>query len=264
MKKKIIFSICFLAVSAFTFAQNDNSKKISLSVNVGAAMPLGAWGSKKTDTTQAVANDSTHIENGYAKTGFHFDITAGYLFTNNVGGMILIGGNMNKVDVSTYESVNNIKSPDKVTYKSYYVGEYLIGPFLAIPAGDKLKINIRVMGGLVTANTPAETDSYSTSDNYGTISVTDKATGKSGSGFGYQAAAGVQYNLNDNLGLNLNLGYTGSSVAYKKGMTETYSQTGTGAYSSITGSGTNSYYTNLKRTMSVSIFTITAGVTLSL
>lgn len=246
MKKKIMFSICFLAVSVFTFAQRGgNAKKMSLSVNVGAAMPMGAWGSKKTDTTQSVATDSTHIQNGYASTGFHFDITAGYLFSGNVGGMVLIGGNMNKFDASTYKSVNGFSGSEvSITAKSYYLGEYLVGPFFAIPAGDKIKINIRALVGLVTANTPTITESETVFGQ--TVSFT--ISGKPGSGFGYQAAAGLQYNMSDNLGLKLDLAYTGSTIAYKKGITES------------SASGSQSMYTSLKRTMSVGLFTVSAGV----
>jgi hypothetical protein len=260
MKKSILVITAVMA--AFTLKAGDlnttmsggNDSKFSIGVSVGAAIPMGAYGSKNTDTTTAVRMDSTHRQNGYASTGFHFDVTAGYLFSSNIGAMVLIGGNMNSFDASTYQTVNDVKSSGGVTVtysaKSYYVGQYLVGPFVSLPAGDKLKIDIRVLFGLVTANTPTETETESA----GSASQTYTSSGNGGSGFGYHFGAGIKYNFNDKMGLTFNLAYTGASISYTG-----YTETGSGSLG-------NSTFTNttLKSTMSTSLLTATVGIAFNL
>lgn len=248
MKKKILLALAI--ATAFTLkagnlnvqSSKGDDKKVVLGVSVGAGIPLAAYG--KADTL--AENDSTH-RNGWAKTGFHFDVTAGYLFAGSIGGMIYIGGNMNSFDATSYKTINGFNSSATVTAKSYYLGQYLIGPFLALPAGDKLKINLRLLVGLVTANTPTITVGENNN-------VTSTYSGKGGSGFGYQFGAGIQYNFSESLGMMVNIGYTGSSISY------------TGYTQSQTNPALSWTYTNttLKQTMSMGLITATIGLAINL
>lgn len=255
MKKNIL--LAFAVLAAFTLKAGNlsygggNDKKMTIGVSVGAGIPMGAWGSKNSDTASSVQNDSTHIQNGYAKTGFHFDVTAGYLFSSSVGAMVYIGGNMNSFDAATYSTANGIKSPETFTAKSYYIGQYLVGPYGSFGA-DKLKFNVRLLVGLVTANRPTMTRTST----YGGQSYTDEYSGKGASGFGYQLGAGIVYSLNDNMGLTVNLAYTGSSVTYTG-----YTSVGPNPFTGSTVTTTN---TTLKQTMSLGLLTASVGLAFNL
>ncbi|HVA97397.1 MAG TPA: outer membrane beta-barrel protein [Bacteroidia bacterium] len=248
MKKIFTLVIAICAIYTANAGNGDNDSKFTLGVSVGAALPMGAYGSAKSDTTIANSNDSTHINNGYAKTGFHFDITAGYLFADNIGGMVYIGGNMNSFDDATYNAVNGIRAPTTSTHTNWYVGQYLVGPFLSLPASDKLKIDIRVLVGLVTANLP--TGTAAANDGSGETLIT---SGNGGSGFGYQLGGGIKYNLSDKMGLTVNIAYTGSTINYT-GYKYVYS----GPYNATT------INTTAKRTMSTGLLTTTVGIAFNL
>ncbi len=248
MKKQILLALAVLSLfSSKGFAQSKgDDKKFTLGVSIGAAIPLAAYGSKATDTTSSVRQDSTHRQNGYASAGFHFDVTAGYRFTNNIGAMILIGGNMNSFDATTYATVNDIKSPTTFTSASYYVGQYLIGPFVSFPCGDKLRVDIRVLVGLVMANTPTETETTTFSGQ----TATDVFSGDGGSGFGYQFGAGIKYSFSSAIGLLVNVDYAGSTLSYTG-----YTDNQTSPFGSFTYKNTT-----LKSTMSLGIITTTVGI----
>ncbi|HSY75649.1 MAG TPA: hypothetical protein VK890_02265 [Bacteroidia bacterium] len=253
MKKHILLAVA--VCSAFILKAGDKDlashggggdSKLTIGVSVGAALPMGAYGDKKADTADKIA-DSATIQHGYASTGFHFDVNAGYLIGGPVGVMVLIGGNMNSYDVATYETVNNRHPVSGETFavKSYYVGQYLVGPFLALPAGDKLKINIRLLVGLVTASYPTSTITDG--------SFTDVTTASNASAFGYHFSAGIKYNFSDKLGLAVDLGYTGSSLTYS-GYTDTQTA----------GSNTTTSTSGHKGTMALGLLTASVGIAFNL
>jgi hypothetical protein len=250
--KKLILAVATLFVAYTTQAGElnvtrggGNDKKMVIGVSIGAAIPMGAYGSKNTDTTASVQNDSTHVQNGYAKTGFHFDLTAGYLFNSSVGAMVFIGGNMNSWDATTYMSVNRTPSGETYTATSYYLGQYMVGPFVQFGQGQ-MKFTGRLLLGLVTANRPTITDTYT--------GGSSTQSGSGASGFGWQLAAGIQYNFNDNMGLTVNIGYTGATVNYTG-----YNASGTSG--SFTYNVTN---TTLKQSMSVGLLTASVGLAFNL
>ncbi len=259
MKKQILLvAIAVLSVFAVKAGDKDlmfrggggGDSKLTIGVSVGAGIPMSDFGKK--DTTGQ--NDTTK-RTGWASTGFHFNVTAGYLLGGPVGVMVMIGGNMNSFDVTSYETAtgfnNNVPSGETKTLTStnYYIGQYLVGPFLSLPASDKLKIDIRLLVGLVTGNTPTQTES----ETAGSSNETIVTSGKDGSGFGYHFGAGIKYNFSDKMGLTVNAGYTGSSIAYTG-----YTDTESGVFS---GTHTN---TTLKQTMATSIVSVTVGLAFNL
>jgi hypothetical protein len=212
----------FNTVLANEYSRPDSTKKITIEISIGASIPMGAFGSKGTDTTSAERKDTNRIYNGYAKTGFHFDVTGGYFLGNNFRFMILLGGNMNTVDAKTYTTVNGIKSPESLTATSYYVGQYFMGLSFSLP-GDKLSVSFSLLGGLVTASYLTTTRIYP----LGPSTETEVSTGNGGIGFGYQFGAGIKYSLNNCIGLTFNVAYTGSSITY---IGNTYTDSGVIAY----------------------------------
>ena len=205
MKKIILLGITLVSVITL-----NAQSKLSFGVSVGAALPMGDFAkhdtaglSRSSDTTK------TGRGAGWAKTGFHFDVNATYMFSDNIGGELMIGGNMNSFDNATYMTAYGFKSPETYTNNNWYIGQYLVGPVFSF--GQQLKVNIRVLVGLVTSNGPVSTETNGVSG-AGAFSYT--ATSNAGSGFGYNFGVGIKYNFNKNLGLLVNVDYLGSSIMY--------------------------------------------------
>ncbi|HWY99052.1 MAG TPA: hypothetical protein VNY36_08210 [Bacteroidia bacterium] len=218
MKKHILLVVAVM--SAFILKAGDKNlashggggdSKLTIGISVGAALPMGDY-AKKDTTGLASSSDTTKTSRGagWANTGFHFDVTASYMFSDHIGAQLMIGGNLNSFDNATYMTAYGYKSPITYTQNNWYVGQYLVGPVLSF--GDKLKINIRVLVGYVASGAPTATQSNGQSGSSG-YSVTNTADG-GGSGFGYNFGAGIKYNFTDKMGLLVNVDYLGSSLLY--------------------------------------------------
>jgi len=257
MKKLTLISAALIGLGMVYTGQNTANAqgvvhKLSFGLNVGCGIPGGDF-SKNDGTALPIANakgaDTTKY-NGFAKTGFHFNIYANYMFSTNVGATIVIGGTMNTFDAATLQTVantNNTGSPAVVTSSgNYYVGQYLIGPYFAFPLGsDKVSLELKGLVGLVTANYP--TIDYAEGLGTGSIAV------KSGSGFGYSGVVGLKYMLTDMFGLHLDVGYLGSSISYS-------SSTQTQSYAGMS----QSYTDPVSKTMSLSLIQVTIGASVDL
>jgi len=284
MKKlTIVAAIAGLCIAQLnTQAQDD--KKLSFGINVGAGIPMGDY--SKTDSTKlplssattnrGKANDTTKY-NGFAKTGFHFSVYGQYMIAGPIGVKLLIGGTMNSFDItsfnSTYASIlteNGSASPGQTfptftASKSYYIGQYLVGPCLKLPAGDKLRIEAQILVGLVTANYPSLSYTYSTSGGTAPFNYSETGTetysSSSGSGFGYNIGAGLEYMATDMIGLHLNVGYTGSSLSYSS-----YTQASSSSYTfgGTTSSSSSAGTYNIPKTMSMGLLQITVGVSIDI
>ncbi|HTB06580.1 MAG TPA: hypothetical protein VK806_06455 [Bacteroidia bacterium] len=236
-------------------SSGGTTKKLTFSISAGIAMPLGAFGNKGNDTNSSDQKDTTHYNHGYAITGFHADLTISYLITDKIGVTALAGLNALSFDAATYKTVNGVPSTETLTATNYSTWQFLVGPYLELPASDKLKVDIRLLGGMVTNTFPTITQSGSTTvPFFGTQTYSSVYSRKSGSGFGYSISAGARYNLTDAIGISLNVAYTGSSIAYT-------------GYTQVTNYNSNSSTyndTTLKTTLSLSILTATVGVCYSL
>src|ERR1700677_1516684 len=157
MKKLTLIATTLVAAGVlYTGANSANAQsKLSFGLNVGAGIPMGAY-AKHDSTALPVAgstmnagkgNDTTKL-NGFAKTGFSFNVYGQYMLAGPIGVKLMIGGTMNSYDVATLNSdFANLQSKyygtstgsPTFTASSYYVGQYFIGPCLKLPAG---KMNI--------------------------------------------------------------------------------------------------------------------------
>jgi hypothetical protein len=202
MKTTLLSFVTLLTLSSgiCTAKGGGDDSKILIGVSVGAGLPMGAFGTA--DNTPA--NDNSHI-NGWAKTGLHFDLNAGYKFTDNIGGMLMIGGNMNAFNASAFDA-KNPHPGYTTTATSHYIGSYMVGPFLNLPVGDKFAITARVLVGLMTAKFAEITETAGSS-----TFVTKYATPST---FGYDAGAGVKIGLTDALGLAINVDYLGGTPTF--------------------------------------------------
>jgi hypothetical protein len=249
MKNKTLSFIVLFSISCGLLAANppvrrgghNDGGKLIIGVSVGAGIPMGAYGTK--DNTPS--NDTSHI-NGWAKTGFHFNANLGYKFTDNIGGMLLLGGNLNGFDAAAYDTKNRSNFYNgTTTATSHYIGSYLVGPFFNFPVGDKFAITARVLAGLMTAKYADRT--------YTSGSVTAVGKFASVSTFGYDAGAGVKIGLTDVLGIALNIDYLGGTPTFKSQTITTSSPYGSNSHT-YTGS----------EAMSTGIVNASVGIVLSL
>jgi len=252
MKKLTILSATLLTLGMLNSAKSqDLAHKLSFGLNVGVGIPGGDF-SKNDGSALPLANTTTPDTtkyNGFAKTGFHFDVYGTYMFSSHVGAMLSLGGTMNSFDAATLQTVANSNGGSGAVVTSsgnYFVGQYLVGPYVALPLGsNKLQLELKGLVGLVTANYP--TIDYAQGLGTGTITV------KSGSGFGYRFGAGLKYMVADMIGLHFDLGYTGSSITYS-------SSTQTQSFGSMSQSETDP----VSKTMSLSLMQVTVGVSVDL
>lgn len=261
MKKLTLISAVLVAAGIlYTGANSANAQsKLSFGLNVGYSAPSGDFSSTTPSKEPVVASpstDTTHIA-GYAKGGFHFNVYAAYMFSPVVGGMISIGGSMNGYDIATLDenvvtaSGGGASSAPVVTASgSYYVGEYLIGPYILIPTPGKLKIEFKALFGLTSMNYP--TLSYS--ESAGGFTASGNITVKSASGFGYNIGAGIEYLVTDQIGLHFDIAYGGTTASYPS-ITQTASET---------GFPTTTKTQNTAMTMSVGMIQPTVGVSINL
>lgn len=292
MKKLTLVSTALIAAGILytgnNFA-NAQESKLSFGFNIGAGIPMGAYA--KNDSTALPiaaatkrynnahpypqgynANDTTKL-NGFAKTGFSFNVYGQYRLAGPIGIKLMVGGTMNSYDASAFTSAyapvwatyhyTGVPSPTWTASKSYYIGEYMLGPCLRLPAGEKLKIEAQVLVGLVTGSYPSLTGTTTFSGTGYTETYTQNfSTVSSVSAFGYNFSAGFEYKFAPLMGLHLNVGYTGTSFSYSSYTTSTtLSETASGV-TSTNNYGPNTY--NFAKTMAVGILAITLGFSVDL
>jgi hypothetical protein len=270
--KKIFLQIFLVLVYFSVSAQRDSirsgrqylknayfpgNKKFSLEVNIGAGIPMEDYGN--ISQTPFSTTDTTHL-NGLASLGFHFNCTASYLFSQFFGGTIMLGETLNNFNKEKWQTLRNNAVPGITTSVngSFYIGQYLIGPYASLPVSNKVQIEFKALLGLITATYPTITQTYpaSYSVNFPTyiygIPVTQEKAIEKSTNFGYYFGTGIMYIASNHIGINLNIGYAGSDIGYPK-VTVTFSQSGY-----LTSSYTE--YSTYTHFMQLGIFQAAAGI----
>jgi hypothetical protein len=236
MKKYIL--IVFTLIVAFAAKAQVNDipligNKFTFGIDGGLAIPSSDYGSTS-------ASSSSSNANGFAKMGFCYDAYAGFKFSKIIGIMVQYGASMNSFNTSDLSS-NTTESGN------YTVSEYLIGPYMSVTL-VKIKIEAKLMGGLVSSNYPT----ISSSSSFGGITSSVVSSFSNGNSFGYCAGAKIKYMMiGGMLGIGLGLDYVGSDVSFK-GVTNT----------ETTGMPSSSTSTNPK--MSIGILQATLGLSLDI
>jgi hypothetical protein len=273
MKKyTLLIFILILAFSAKVFSQDEeedenNFKHFNIGFNAGTNTPEGTYA--KNDSVALFYYNSvlpnrlnqrdTNSINGYAKSvGFHFNVYVLYRLSMRFGFMLSAGGNFNSFDVSSlnanesseYSGYSFGGSPPSFTCNgSYYVGEYLFGPYLKFPIiRPDLSVEFKALLGMATANYPTLTYSY---DYMGTTATQTEVV-KNGNGLAYTIGGGFKYTILHRLiGLHLGANYTRSNITYP-GFTMSSSSGGV--------STSPVYYSIPKSITSVALIQFTFGV----
>jgi hypothetical protein len=247
MKKIISIGFCLLALTYARAGDDDKStekkRRFTFTASFGTNIALGAY--RRKDSIQV--HDTTHI-NGYSDGGFYFDISAGYQITDVIGVAVSLNGNFDDFNTVAYQNAyayntaNPLAEGSVTTSGSYFLIQYLIGPYFEIPAtSNKLsKICIKLMAGSMHCN-------YPTLSNTEAYTYTQSVT--SGSGFSYRIYAGYEVYASEAVRITFGAGYSGGNITYN-------SQTST-----VSGQGINySYTSNSPRVMSVGLIQISTGV----
>src|ERR1017187_5262868 len=141
MKKFTLFMLGLLALSNVKAGDGNKStekkRKFTFTASIGADVALGGFASKDS----LPAHDSTHIK-GYSDIGYYFDISTGYQITNVIGVMAMINFNINDFNTVAYRNAyaynqsNVLAQYDVSASGSYFMMQYLVGPFFEIPASS--------------------------------------------------------------------------------------------------------------------------------
>ncbi|NNM95326.1 MAG: hypothetical protein HKL88_07685 [Bacteroidia bacterium] len=194
----------------------NNYKKFSIGLNFGISIPKGQFG-EANSTMLPLANhsqDTNHFA-GYAQTGFYMNVNFNYMFTNIIGCSIYIGTSANPYNSALFKSQidtlyatefrNSGGIPLISTSGNYFIGQYLIGPFMCIPVSGKLKAEIKLLFGYIFATYP-KTD-------FGTnFELPMPASFKFS--FCYSFSGGIEYVVSKTFGFHLNVNYIGSNATY--------------------------------------------------
>lgn len=253
MKKLLCIGLYLLALTYAKAGDDDKSsekkRKFTFTASFGSNIALGAYGRKDS----IPVHDTTHI-NGYSDLGFYFDISAGYQITDVIGLAVMLNGNFDDFNTVGYENAyeGNTAKPlaagTVTTSGSYFLVQYLVGPYFEIPASaNKLsKICIKLMAGSMHCNYPTISNMEGYSNTY-TQSVT------SGSGFSYRIYAGYEVYASEALRITFGAAYSGGNITYNS------------VTSTLSGPGVNySYTSNSARIMSVGLIQISTGVVVML
>lgn len=243
----MLFSFLLSAQSEDKIKDDLGIKQSSLDLNIGVGLPISDFGNT---TEDPVPSSNSTVINGLASTGFHFDADYGYRFSQFFGAMLRVGGNINSFNAAEWQTIRSEEVPGISTSADggFYIGEYFIGPFVSIPASDKIKVEIKALAGIITANFPTLNETYPYT---GEVEVRNI---KSADDFGYYFSVTMKYMIKNNVGINFTVGYSGSSIKYPQ-ENVTLAEPG---YQTTTTTD------NLSRTMGLGIIQITTGIPFNL
>ncbi|MBL0357693.1 MAG: outer membrane beta-barrel protein [Chitinophagaceae bacterium] len=147
--KKLLMMAMALLLSGTLLAQGSKVKgdsKSFIAFHGGPSFPIADFSS--TDMTN-------NANAGFAKTGFVLNLSYGYEIKNNFG--LTAGLLYNKYDVDSKKIVfTDPETHDVIPVNLDHWQFYGVtaGPMYTFKAGNKVKVDLKVMGGIVNANAP--------------------------------------------------------------------------------------------------------------
>lgn len=180
-------------------SQAQSATKFMIGITGGVSAPMGNF--MKTD----YANDAS----GYAGTGYNMGIIGTYFINKHwgiaelfsfqqfsyVGGQNLTFGMQKSFDV---DSVTFSVRGDNHTYS------FLVGPVYTMALGDKLNVDLRLLGGFVNANLAG--NNVTLTDGGVTDPTFYQAVSRANT-FGMQLGAALRYRVTDHIGIMANVDY---------------------------------------------------------
>lgn len=140
-KNSLVLMGLFLTLSMFAQEENKNEKKSFLSFNLGPSIPIGDFASATLENEEA----------GFSLTGITLDLNYLYSFHKNVGLAVSGFYNMNGLDISKLREATGVSSLKMDHWQ--FIG-LAAGPAFSYELSSKVMGDVRIMGGLATANSP--------------------------------------------------------------------------------------------------------------
>jgi len=201
MKKILLIILCLTIMIPLVTAQEaDINKRGYLGISIGAAIPVGEFGS----------TDIGGEYSGFAKTGLSFQlINFGYRLGKNLGIAGLWSGSAFNMDVDALVNNSGLGAVN-VEADPWSFGAFMGGLLISIPS-DKFDIDFRGLIGFSYGKTPEMTISgYDIEGNYAFV----KQTSGTSNSFAYDLGVGIRYNVSRLICINLLLDYMGSKPKF--------------------------------------------------
>ncbi len=199
--KKIILYIALGFISLSAFGQDD--------VSSGKAKNfIGVTGGYSNLMGNITKSDYSSNSSGYANAmGYNVGLEGAYYLNKHIG----IGGLFSFASFSTanlqsmsdgYKESFDVDSISVTVTTKYNFYNFFVGPYFSFPI-KKFTIDFRAVGGLTLVYTP-EFDIF-VEDGGKPHPCAQNIS--SGTGFGFQAGAGIRYSITNHLGIKLNADY---------------------------------------------------------
>ncbi|HEY8657625.1 MAG TPA: outer membrane beta-barrel protein [Hanamia sp.] len=154
--------------------QLQYEKKFFLSLSGGASLPIDAFESKH-------GKDTVNSKEGFAKTGYNINLNFGYQVGETFGIVSHFWYSQYKLDVTAFSQAT-VSTDNWQTYGA------LIGPMLTLPAAENFNIDLKALGGIAEACSPA-------------VNVDNAVffNKKKATAFAAQFGADLRYNFNESV-----------------------------------------------------------------
>ena len=203
--KKIILALAISLAFAPAFAQTTKPAvkmgSNEISINAGIGIP----------SCNFSKGDYADETSGFAKTGFHINLSGTHHFNKNWGVNVLVGytqfgstGLQSLADGYKEDSGTDSTTLNTTGNNSSFT--VLVGPVYNIPVSDKFSVQLRALGGY-TSTTLAGFKVYYEDYLDNTVMEQNKATGGA---FGFQLGAGIKYKASDKIYILANGDYFNS------------------------------------------------------
>jgi hypothetical protein len=144
--KKIVLVLLPFFVLTQTNAQDETdkqtqTKKSYLSLQLGPSLPTGDFARKDIDNDEA----------GFAKTGLALDLNYIYQFNENIGLAASAFFNINSLAIKKIRELTGVSTLKTDHWQSIGLA---VGPAFSYPFNDKVRADLKIMGGIASANSP--------------------------------------------------------------------------------------------------------------
>ncbi|MFT3701280.1 MAG: outer membrane beta-barrel protein [Agriterribacter sp.] len=204
--KQLIVTFIIICAGTTIYAQKKDSSyaHFELSLNGGIASPSGNF----------AKGEYSDERSGFAKTGFHYNISGVYYLNRNFGIGALVGysqfGHKGSQSLSDgYKEDSGTDSTTLLTKGNNRSLSFLVGPYYSFHLSNHFSIGLHVLGGYVNSNLSGFDVYY---EDYTDNVMTQKES--SAGAFGFQAGAGIKYKITSKIGVQAGVDYFASKPAF--------------------------------------------------
>jgi hypothetical protein len=238
MKKTFVFLLLFFSWTIGARSQEASISNGYIGISAGPCFPTGEF-------------ESSNIENdaaGFAKTGFHVDLSLTYKLGKNFGIAAMLRGTSHPFNKEAFYSFFNLLGfggTYTLNADNWRTGSVLFGGYGSFPISkSRTTFDAKLLAGFANARFPALNLSYSF---FGT-SATSFSESKTDLSFQYLLAAGLQFYASDKIAVLADLDVSGASFEFAN-------------IKSTDDTGQESQFT---KSQNVTLVTLSAGIAIKL